>query len=312
MDENEPTDHTLQLRRPDIPVTLSELASLKGEAIEVIEARAQVLHTLRVAAVKETHPTDWILFKSPDEQGGQVVGYLSDAGCDRIRDLFGIEVFGLTVPQKIAGAAPGEFMYVITGSGRCKFTRQSVENMEGGRSSTDDFAKDVEGPALELLIRKAARANLDGNITRELAGLKSVPLEELQRGWNGTPKKTEQCRLGRGFGSRSQRLGATDEKAPDVTPPTCPHCKTPGVYRPAKGTRAAFYGCGNYQKHPAGSKPFIIDAAKWVADQQLAAAAQPVTNGTAAPAPGPDTLCRECKKRWADHTHADHEFEAGV
>lgn len=309
--DNEPADErALALRSPSVPTTLSELAALKGEAIEVIEARAQVLHTLRVAAIRESQPTDWVLFKSPAEHGGQTVGYLADCGCDRIRDLFGIEVFGLSVPLKIAGAGPGEFLYVITGSGRSRFTRQVVENIEGGRASTDDFAKDVEGPALELLIRKAARANLDSNITRELAGLKSVPVEELQRAWDGTPKKVEHCRLGRGFGSRSERLGGTSERAPDVPAPMCPFCKIAGVYRPAKGNRAAFYGCSKYTSHPKGSKPFIVDAAEWLAKQPAAAApAAEGTNGTTNGAPFPDGPCIECGKLRAEHATADHEYE---
>jgi hypothetical protein len=51
---------TLALRRPDTPVTLSELAALKGEALEVIEARVQILETLRKAAIRATSPEDWL------------------------------------------------------------------------------------------------------------------------------------------------------------------------------------------------------------------------------------------------------------
>ena len=76
--ETIPAD-ALTLRRPDIPVTLSELAALKGEALEVVNARVQVLETLRKAAIRMTSPEDWLLFKSPDDQGGQIVGYLQDA-----------------------------------------------------------------------------------------------------------------------------------------------------------------------------------------------------------------------------------------
>lgn len=263
----------LELRRPDIPVTLSELAALKGEAVEVIEARVQVLETLRRAAIRATSPEDWLLFKSPDEQGGQITGYLQDCGADRVRDLYGIEIFGISKPEKIVGAEPGVFHYLITGSGRCKLTRQVVEEMEGGRSSTDDFCKDKKGAELELAVRKAARANLDGNITRELAGMKSVPIADLQAGWEGTKKNTDACRRGRGFGSRSERLGANSEKAPDVEPPICPHCGSKGVYRQGKGDRGAFYGCPNYTKH--ADKKFIVDAEKWVAEKRAAAAATP-------------------------------------
>jgi len=80
-------------------------------------------------------------------------------------------------------------------------------------------------------------------------------------------------RRGRGFGTRDERVGGRSEKAPDVDPPICPHCKTTGVYRPAKGNRAAFYGCPNYTKHE--SQKFYVDAARWVADQRAKRADTP-------------------------------------
>jgi hypothetical protein len=254
----------LDLRRPEVPVTLADLAARKAEGIEIIEARGVVLATARKIGLRLTSPPDWVLFKAPEEHGGQIVGYLQDAGADRVRDVTGIEIFDVSTPEKVVGAQPGEFHYIVRGSGRCKLTGQTVETMEGGRSSTDDFARGKAGVELELLIRKAARANLDGNLVRELAGMKAVPVEDLEAAWSGTHKKIDQCRRGRGFGTHDERLGARSEKAPDVDPPICPHCKTPGVYRPAKGTRAPFYGCPNYTKHP--DQKFIVDAAKWVAE----------------------------------------------
>jgi hypothetical protein len=256
---------TLALRAPGIPVTLSQLAALKGEALEIIDARVQVIRTLRAASIRATSPEDWVLFKAPDEHGGQIVGYLQDSGADRVRDLWGIEIFDISRPEKVAGHDPTVFHYLIAGSGRCKLTRQVVEAMEGGRSSTDDFCKGKTGAELELLVRKAARANLDGNITRELAGMKSVPIDDLRAAWNGTTKTVEHCRKGRGFGTRDERVGGASAKAPDVEPPVCPHCGTKGVYRPPKDGRPGFYGCPRYDTHK--DKKFIVNADAWVAEQ---------------------------------------------
>jgi hypothetical protein len=270
----------LALRHPGIPVTLSELAALKGEALEVIEARVQVLETLRRAAIRATSPEDWLLFKSPDEQGGQITGFLQDCGADRVRDLYGIEIYDVSKPEKIVGNDPAVFTYIVNGSGRCKLTRQVLEQVEGGRSSTDDFCRGKTGAELELTVRKAARANLDGGITRELAGMKSVPINQLAEAWVGTKKNIDQCRRGRGFGTRDERVGGRAEKTPDVEPPVCPHCGTTGIYRPAKGDRKPFYGCPNYGKHT--DKKFIIDAEKWVREHQAAAATDaegPLTAG---------------------------------
>lgn len=277
--EPEAVTDAIELRRPDVPTTLSELAALKGEAVEIIEARVQVLETLRKAAIRATHPEDWLLFRAPQEQGGQVVGYLQDCGCDRVRDLYGIEVFNVSRPEKIVGNDPAVFHYLIEGNGRCKLTKQTVEAMEGGRSSTDDFCKDKTGADLELAVRKAARANLDGNITRELAGMKSVPVEELTRAWTGTPKRVESCRLGRGFGSRAERLGATRAGVPDVPPPVCKVCGATAVYHPAKDNRGAFYGCPDFKKHE--SNRWTQDADRWIAQQQ-AKASPPSTPPTEA------------------------------
>jgi hypothetical protein len=282
VDDDDPAE-ALELRHPGVPVTLGELAARKGEAVEIIEARIQVLETLRRASIRATSPADWLLFKSPDEQGGQIVGYLQDCGADRVRDLFGIEVFGVSKPEKVVGVDPKIFHYLITGSGRCKLTRQVLEEVEGGRSSTDDFCKGKEGLDLELTVRKAARANLDGNITRELAGMKSVPVDDLTAAWAGTSKKVEDCRRGRGFGTRDERLGARTEKAPDVDPPICPHCQSKGQYRPAKGTRGAFYGCPKWEKH--ADKKFIVDAAEWVAKAQQQQPQKPPPPAAAAGAP---------------------------
>lgn len=260
-DPAEPID-TLALRRPDVPVTLVDLAALKGEAVAIIEARIQVVDTLRRASIRATSPADWLLFKSPEEQGGQIVGYLQDCGADRVRDLWGIEIFDVSTPEKVVANDPAIFHYLIRGSGRCKLTKQILEEVEGGRSSTDDFCKGKTGLDLELAVRKAARANLDGNITRELAGMKSVPLEAIAAAWEGTKKRVEECRKGRGFGTHDERLGARSEKAPDVEPPVCPHCGAKGVYRPGKGDRKAFYGCARWDSHK--DKKWIVDAAEWV------------------------------------------------
>lgn len=278
----EEPEQRIAMRRPSVPATLSELAVLKGEGSEIIEARIRVLETARKAGIRATHPEDWLLFKAPDDQGGQVVGYLQDSGCERVRDIFGISISNVSAPEKISAADPGEFHYIIRGDGHCTLTAQMIEGIEGGRSSTEDFCKDKQGAALELAVRKAARANLDGQIVRELAGLAGVPIAELEAAWTGTHKQVGQCRRGRGFGSRSERLGANTTRggAPDVEPPVCPHCNAKGVYRPAKDGRAAFYGCPNYAKH--ADKKFIVNAEEWVSKQAAAKATPAGASSTAA------------------------------
>lgn len=270
--DDPPADLALALRDPREAATLDQLSAYRDVAKDIIDARITILETARKRAIRITYPSDWNLYK---DREGTVIGYLCDAGCERVRDILGIEIEDVVAPERLA-VPDGSFMYVQRANGRSKFTGQKVEGMEGGRSSTEDFCRGVTGPALELLVRKACRANLDGNIARELMGMKSVPLDELKDAWQGTTKDWNQARKARGFGTAEERLGATRAGLPDVVPPTCSVCTTgdgaplPLQYRAAKGTRAAFYGCKFWEKHPKTT--VIIDAAKWVAEQEKQAA----------------------------------------
>lgn len=272
------------IRHPGAPTNLNELAGRKGEAVEIIEARVQVVETLRRASIRLTSPADWLLFKAPDDQGGQVVGYCQDSGAERFRDLWGIDVFDVSEPEKITGNDAAVFTYIVRGSGRCRITGQTLEQIEGARSSTDDFCQGKTGVGLEVLVRKAARANLDGGVTRELAGMKSVPIEEIAAAWEGTPKKIEQCRHGRGFGTRDERLGARSTKAPEVDPPVCPHCGSTGVFREGKNGRPGFYGCPRYKSHEA--QRWLVDGPEWVAGAAARAAAAGSSQAAAGTAGG--------------------------
>ena len=256
--EDEPTDF---IRHPGVPTTIAELARLKGEGHEIIEARIRVLETARKAGIRATHPTDWILFKAKDDQGGQIVGYLQDSGCERVRDIFGIGIENVQAPEKLAGADPNVFHYLVRGDGRCSLTGQLIEGIEGGRSSTDDFCKDKTGAVLELAVRKAARANLDGQIVRELAGLGSVPLAELEAAWTGTHKKVAECRRGRGFGTTQERSGGDNPDAPkNVVPPKCGVCGAIAARRTS--ARGAFYGCPRFKQHE--DRKWTLDEAEWL------------------------------------------------
>lgn len=230
--DGEIIDNNIQaLMHPAAPATLEQIAALGDGANEIVRARIQVLQTLRKASIQATNPEDWLLFHAVDRRTGQerTIGFLQDCGCDRVASLWGIEVFGIEKPERImANDGTANFMYLVRGSGRCSITGQTVEQMEGGRSSSDDFCKDEKGTALELKVRKAARANLDGNIVRELTGLKSVPRSELEAAWEGSNKKSDRCVKARGFGS-AQGQGTVESSTVDTSSPApnCPVCNGP-------------------------------------------------------------------------------------
>lgn len=265
-----------------VPRTLLDLAALRHDALPVIDTKIKVLTTIRKAALLMTYPTDWTKYRADD---GSVICYLEDAGADRVRDLFGISIFDVTRAEKIIGDEPGDFCCVVMGSGRCSLTGQSVEMMEGVRGSKEKACEGLSGAMLEARVRKLARANLDGGITRELAGLKSVPEEELQDAWRGTSRTTDRCHQGRGYGTKAERTAARSQApAPQVAAPVCPHCQARGIYHAEKDGRSAFYGCPNYRDHP--QKKFIINADAWIKQQQSKQPPQPAAPAQTQPPAG--------------------------
>src|SRR5262245_3250567 len=85
-------DQALAIRQPTSPLTIYHLAQLevgKG-GVNVVEAVDRILQTLRRAAIQQTMPDDWTLYKTPQ---GRVTGYLEDQGCKRITKLWRIEVY---------------------------------------------------------------------------------------------------------------------------------------------------------------------------------------------------------------------------
>lgn len=244
-------DRALELRKPSIPTTINELASLdetKGRT--AVEKRTEILATLRKLSIQLTMPQDWTLFRAVDDRGEVITAFLGDQGCDRIKGLWGIQVDNIGEPELIEDTQTGEFAYSITGNGNCRITGESVYDMEGIRYSNEKYAQEKpEGIQRRVAVKKAARANLDGGITRELAGMKSVPIQELDKAWEGSWKTSALCAKGRGFGSKDARMGAGDDKTGGIDPadvPMCDVCKVKLVYRPAK----KFFGCPSYSKHP--------------------------------------------------------------
>jgi hypothetical protein len=309
LDDAPAESSALDLRRPGVPVDLNELAAYKGEALDIIDARATILKTVRRAAISATSPEDWLLFKSPPEHGGQETAFLQDVGCQRVRDLYGIEIFKPSRPERVGTNDPAVFHYLMHGSGRCKLTGQVVEDVEGGRSSTEDFCRGKVGVELELAVRKAARANLNGSITRELAGLKSVPVDELRDVWAGTRKKIEACRLGRGYGTRDARLGGVTAVDANVDAPVCRLCKTAMSLK--KGSRGNFYSCPNWKSH--GKDAYTVDFNDWIAEVQKrppapASAAPPADKGTPPPV---DEVFRGEKSAPAASTRRPRDREPG-
>lgn len=262
----------LALQRPSTPATLDALAVYEAKSEAIVDARVAIVTTMRRASIRLTSPADWVLNRAPD---GNVTGFVSDAGAQRYRPLWGIDI--VNVRNERIATADG-FMYVYTADGDCKFTGQRVEQREGGRSSTEKFCEGKRGAELELLVRKAGRANCDGTIVRELSGMKSVPVEEIAAAWVGTDKRVDQCHKGHGFGTADERRGAPPLHVPNVEKPKCDACGAEARYMAGKDNRGPWWGCPDWNKHP--QRKWSIAHDKWLDE---------LARRTPAPAPPPAT-----------------------
>ena len=202
------------------PGTFMELAFLKGGPKEVANVMVEIAETFRRAAIHLTFAEDWLLFRAVDKQSGQerVTGYLQDSGCNRANKIWGVQIHNVSEGLKKTDEN-GAYTYVLSADGFCVRTQERIEKIIGSRSSTDDIVDQwrKEGfpdSKIEIQIQKAARANLDGNIIRELTGLDSVPVEELEAAGIDTTR----CVYGRGF--RAAKVTAGAEKYTDS--PDCP------------------------------------------------------------------------------------------
>lgn len=288
--EPEVVEESRELARPSVPTTINELAA-HDKGVAIVEQRLQIFNTMRIASIQLTMPNDWTLFRTDD---GRISGYLGDQGCDRIKKLWGISVSNLGKMERIDDLErAGEFAYRITGDGSCGLTGEAVFEMEGVRYSTERYALEKpEGIQRTVAVQKAARANLDGGITRELAGLKSVPSEELESAWKAskeTWKKIDLCNKGRGFGSGAERKGAQVQQSDEIPvqfQPKCDQCQGLMKLVPAGKSQSgrpydAFWGCAKDRTH----KPTIphaqatVEARRLQAEAAAATARQPGEEG---------------------------------
>lgn len=263
--------------------TIEELSQTDEGKIKLARG-IEIMKVLRSASIAFTYPHDWVLFKAEE----RITGFCQDAGCQRFADFWGIEIYNLGEWIRTEDPDTKDFSWTITGDGLSKRTGLVVTGISGTRYSYEEFITRRRLPRLQIEteVKKAARANLHGSIVRELAGLKSVPIEELDQVWStagmGAYKTSKLCPRGRGFGTGNERAGgASAEKNGGIDQadiPVCEYCDPPVklVYR-EKGD-PPFWGCPNYNKHSA--KRMIIshsDLLKQIENRKKASGDAPQT-----------------------------------
>lgn len=157
------------------------------KAIERVNAFVSMLDRLRLAAIKATFPTDWVIHTSKDDAGEilRQVGYMQDTGAERAGKIMGIEVTSPVIEREPNQGefADGTFAYHMLSEAFSKITGERLEYVEGSRWSGDPFFRRSVGPDEKIDptdVRKAAYANLHGRAVRSLSGLNGVPLDMLK------------------------------------------------------------------------------------------------------------------------------------
>lgn len=153
------------------------------QALQRADALVKTLEVLRVASIKATYPSDWIIHVSRDKDGNIISqrGYLQDIGAERGGKVWGIEVGSPIIERE--NHPDGTFSYNMLADAWSKVTGERAENVEGSRWSGDKFFSRSVGPDEKIDpsdVRKAAFANLHGRAVRALAGLNGVPLDVLR------------------------------------------------------------------------------------------------------------------------------------
>jgi len=266
-------------------LTLDALAVReKGAGAAIARAKMDILKIYRESSIGMTFPEDWILFKRPDESGGGITGFLSDAGCKRVLPLWGIDIIpegGAKTFCTEKADVGDDYLITVRGDGFNHTTLAGIKGVEGCRGSDEDFVKSQTGTRKLAYVRKAAFRNMEGNIVRKLTGLDAVPLSELQRIWQPLGRNWELAARGRGFGGSAVRYGDAGD---DVTGPKCPICSgSMKLIRPkAEQKWSAFWGCNKGK----GKCPGTVKDSDWNAELAKRPAESSAPEGE--PPPGGD------------------------
>ena len=181
------------------------------KAIERVNTMVKMLEQLRLASIRATYSSDWIIHTSTDPDGAVIkqVGYLQDSGAERAGKIWGIEIGSPAIERE--DFPDGTYSYHLTAEAWSKVTGERLDYVEGSRWSGDAFFQRQvknEGDKVDPTdVRKAAYANLHGRAVRGLSGLNGVPLEMLRQAGLETARLVH---LTYGKGSSGAAVGTSE------------------------------------------------------------------------------------------------------
>lgn len=219
MNEPEP----LAVSPSEVPASdAMSLARMGAQGLELFESRATLLRQCRFVALKNTDPRAWLLSKTDGTDGteGAVVATFCAPGYPAVAAAYGIaarflpqDSDGIFRPERVnqqgevIGAAVRVPVYGYRGFawGNSAFNGQEVQ-VQITRMSDEDF---IGRQQRDGDLRLTCFTGLKKKLVAELAGITTVPAEELEEAWEYEPgKSVERCRKGHGFGTSSERRGA--------------------------------------------------------------------------------------------------------
>lgn len=218
---SEPTAMTLYsgggaLATPEEAPPVAALAMLEN-ALAITERMAQVVSSLRVAAIKMTDPVDWVL--SRDKQKNELA-MLTASGAQKVASLYGIllePLAGETSLEPTRVQLNGKLAFNLKCRAHSRLlgrwieieaTRREDEEFTGRETDEKGDLKFNGGHTFEPDLKKSVRTLAITSAVRELVGLKNVSRQELDASWQGTTKSTERCRFGHGYGTSGERTAA--------------------------------------------------------------------------------------------------------
>lgn len=208
-DEKEIEAENRMATRVSGAISINRLAMLEPQVVQqVIQNRIKALENTRMAAIRATHPQDWVLNRTRE---GKMTGLLKKSGCVNVRKYYGISTIRIRPDDVvIKHDSEGGITAEIWGDGVCALTGEEIVNVRGARSQGEQFTgrrpEDGHSKTVAMSdLKEAARTNLENKITRILSGMTSIPEYELRAAWAGTNKTVDDCGKGHGFGKGKDR-----------------------------------------------------------------------------------------------------------
>lgn len=190
----------------------------------IFEQRTKLIESCYLSAIRRTRPQDWVVTKDRQDN---MTAMLCSSGASLVAEVYGIEVEnvrplekGNFKPERQALAGN---QYSLTGwcDAYSRINGRKIQSLSGTRRSDEDFTgrsidangkltnktddkvganpSDLASAVYTLLLTKAVRV---------LCSMTRVPVSDLEKAWEGSPKKLEQCRAGHGFGTSSGRAAS--------------------------------------------------------------------------------------------------------